>query len=299
MNLVEASQEYIHYITSVDQKSIKTIESYKRELNQYLLYLKENHIERIEDIRYEMILDFIRFKKDQLANSSINHLIVVIRSFHQYCEWNYGLNDPSALLKNYSSEKKLPIYLSEKEIEKLLTLQNDHPQEIAHVAILEMIYGCGLRVSECCQLQLQQVHLEKKMVKVLGKGNKERMVPMNGQQVRALERYLYQVRPHWCTKKSAYLFLNSKGHVYKREEIHGMIKKRCALLNLNPSISAHSLRHSFATHLLDGGADLRTVQELLGHSDISTTQIYTHIQNKRLKDAYANFHPRNKKGDLK
>ena len=295
MNLVEAHQEYLHHITAVEQKSMKTIESYERELNRYLAFLESRLFQRVEDVKYQDIMDYIALKKENLAPSSLNHLIVVIRSFHQFCEWRFGIENPAALIKSQKSEKKLPVYLSESELELFLTPLSEDAQEIAQVAIFELIYGCGLRVSECCSMQLGQVHLDRKMLRCRGKGDKERMIPMNDRQVAAITRYLDEIRPKWAGKRTQALFVNSRGTPYKREEIHVMIKKRCQKLGLDERISAHSLRHSFATHLLDGGADLRTVQELLGHSDISTTQIYTHIQNKRLKDAYANFHPRSKK----
>ena len=133
------------------------------------------------------------------------------------------------------------------------------------------------------------------IIRVMGKGNKERLIPLNSRNIAAIKKYVDIVRKKRNVHKSPYLFLNQHGNPYTRQQIHIMLKNRCHSCQIDERISAHSLRHSFATHLLDGGADLRSVQELLGHSDISTTQIYTHVQNKRLKDAYASFHPRNRK----
>lgn len=295
MNLVEASQEYIRYISSVDQKSINTIKAYERELKLYVKTFNEMNLTALEDIHAEDVLNYLAVREKQVSSHSLNLTITVLRSFHEFCDVTFHVPNPTKIIKNRKVNRKLPVYLNETEIETLLKPRNDSPYEITMVAILEMIYGCGLRVSECCNMQLSQLHLERKMVKCHGKGDKERLVPMNERQIQAVERYLNEIRPRYAAKRSMTLFVTSGGHPYRREEIHVMLKKRCEELGLDSRISAHSLRHSFATHLLDGGADLRSVQELLGHRDISTTQIYTHIQNKRLKEAYSYFHPRNKK----
>lgn len=295
MNLKEALNDYVHYITAVDQKSIRTIESYQRDLIQYLTFLEKKGIEKVEQVDYMMMNEYIQSKR-LMAASTINHAIVSIRNFHEYCEVSYHVANPSIFLKSRKIGKRLPFYLSVEDVKKLLTYQDDSSQEICDVAILETIYGCGLRISECIHLTVNQVSFTHGYLKVMGKGSKERMIPMNASNIRALKRYVHEVRKQRNVSNRAELFLNTKGNPYARENIHNMIKNRCLSLNLDQRISAHSLRHSFATHLLDGGADLRSVQELLGHRDISTTQIYTHVQNKRLKDAYASFHPRNKKG---
>ncbi len=293
MTLEQALDEYIHYITAVDQKSIKTIQSYKNDLNQYIAYLTGNGIEKIEDVTYEAIHNYI-YSMNKAVNT-INHSIVTIRRFHEYCAVNFSIQNPAIYLKSFNKQTKLPHYLSIQDINSLLEYDDNSDQEILQVAMFETIYGCGLRVSECASLKIKQVSLKQKILKVKGKGNKERLIPMNQRNIEAIEKYVNFVRKKRDFHKSPYLFINSKGKPFLREEIHVMLKKRCAKKGLDTRISTHSLRHSFATHLLDGNADLRTVQELLGHSDISTTQIYTHIQNKRLKDAYASFHPGNRK----
>ena len=154
-----------------------------------------------------------------------------------------------------------------------------------------MLYGCGLRVSECCELRLQQLHLKQGLVRVIGKGSKERMVPLHEEGIQALLQYLQYVRPQWEQTRSPYVFINHLGHPLTRQYVHQMIKRTLQSLGMSTAYSAHSFRHSFATHLLDGGADLRVVQELLGHSYIQTTQIYTHVQGRRLRQAYDAFHP--------
>ena len=153
-------------------------------------------------------------------------------------------------------------------------------------------YGCGLRVSELCQLEYSSLHLQNDFLRIKGKGNKQRIVPIHHQCKEALIHYLDKVRIHRVVKKTNYVFLNEHGNQLQRGSVHALIKKNLRKCGLNEQLSAHSFRHSFASHLLDGGADLRSVQELLGHSDISTTQIYTHIQNKTLCEQYAYIHPR-------
>ena len=154
--------------------------------------------------------------------------------------------------------------------------------------ILLTLYSCGLRVSELCSLKRNDVHLSEKILKVTGKGDKERIIPIVDACVQQMELYLNLVRKNWQKKTLPNFFINQYGRVLTRQYVHNLIKKKCEECNLNPNLSAHSFRHSFASHLLDGNADLRIVQELLGHSDIQTTQIYTHIQNKRLVNAYDN-----------
>lgn len=296
MELWEALDNYLHYITSVDQKSVRTIQSYKQDLKKYLLFLNQHGMNTVEKITYQSVHDYILSMQSIYASSSINHAITSIRLFHEYCEVEYHCANPSVYLKSSKAEKSLPRYLSVKDVNTLLTPRSDKEQEICDVAILETIYGCGLRVSECTDLKVSQVSLSQNIVRVLGKGNKERLVPLNPSNSEAIRQYVNHVRKKRDCHKSAFLFLNHLGNPYSREQIHKMLKKRCKECKIDNRVSAHSLRHSFASHLLDGGADLRSVQELLGHSDISTTQIYTHIQNKRLKSAYDAFHPRNKKG---
>ncbi|MGN1343680.1 MAG: tyrosine-type recombinase/integrase, partial [Traorella sp.] len=271
MELKEALEEYIRYISTIDQKSLNTIQSYHHDLDQYLKYIEKKDIHQMEDITFDIINDYLSLLNNQYASSSINHTITSIKMFHEFCEMNYHINNPTIYLKSKRKEQKLPRYLSVEDVNRLLEYQDDSDQECCDVAILETIYGCGLRVSECCALNIRQVSLSSKLIKVKGKGNKERLVPLNERNIKAIQKYVQNVRLKRDHKKSSFLFINHLGNPYDREEIHTMLKKRCLRLNIDSRISAHSLRHSFASHLLDGGADLRSVQELLGHSDISTT----------------------------
>ena len=295
MDILDAKEDYLHYISAVDQKSLATISSYKRDLTKYCEYLLSIGIDQMEDITYDALQEFLSLQSDRKKASSVNRMIVVLHMFHGYVKMNHPeMDDVSAHVHGRKAGRKLPMYFNVSDIETLLNSFDDSDEGIFDQALLEILYGCGLRVSELCSLTLNQIHLEHGFLRVIGKGDKERMVPMHERSVKALQVYLKLVRPQWIQKREPYVFVNHLGHPVTRQYVHLLIKKQLALLGLDERLSAHSFRHSFASHLLDGGADLRVVQELLGHSDISTTQIYTHIQNKKLKDAYASFHPKAK-----
>lgn len=295
MNKEEALQEYLHYIRVIDQKSLATIRSYEQELREYIAFLQSKDIIQIEDVSYVILQEFLSLQSEQKKASSVNHLITSIHMFHRYLTMNYPrIPDPAMHIQGRKTTKRLPLYFNSKDIECLLDSFSANDMDLFHKAVLEILYGCGLRVSEVCELTLNQLHLEHGFLRVIGKGDKERMVPMHERSVQAVSAYLTLVRPSWIVRRSPYVFVNALGHQLTRQYVHTMIKERLRFCGLDERLSAHSFRHSFASHLLDGGADLRVVQELLGHSDISTTQIYTHIQNKKLKDAYASFHPKAK-----
>lgn len=293
MKLQDAYQDYIHNLRVIERKSENTILSYANDLKKYLAYLQEEGIEEVEDISHFIILDFLSELKQEHQTASVNHALSAIRMMHRYLSMTYPrLPDPTLHLRTLKKQKHLPRYFNHEDIQKLLDSFSESEKDIFEKCILELLYGCGLRVSELCSLTLNNVHLETKFLKIKGKGSKERIVPMHAACMRALIDYLEKVRDKREIRKSRYVFLNEHGNVLSRGSVHAMIKKNLRRCGLNEQLSAHSFRHSFASHLLDGGADLRSVQELLGHSDIATTQIYTHIQNKTLKDVYAKMHPR-------
>lgn len=295
MQVKNAIEDYIHYISVVDQKQLTTIHSYKRDLTIYYNYLNRFDIENMDQINYEVMQDFLLEQNKEKKATSMNRMITTLRTFHQYISFTYSnIVDPSIYLHNQKIGRKLPKYFNEHDMKQLLDDFDDSDIGIYHHTILELLYGCGLRVSECCELKLNQIHLEQGFIRCIGKGDKERMIPINKKAIEMVRCYLDVVRNGWIKKHSPYLFINSRGNHLTRQYVHTLIKKRLLLEDMDPTLSAHSFRHSFATHLLDGGADLRVVQELLGHGDIATTQIYTHVQNKRLKQAYTQFHPRSK-----
>lgn len=295
MRLQDAFQDYIHNLQVVEHRPLSTVSSYKSDLTIYLTYMKEQGIHNVEEITFSRIQDFLNIQADYRKHSSLNRLVSVIRMFHRYLAMTYiSIDDPSLHLESYKMSKKLPNYFRVEDIETLLNSFDNTKDGIFHKCILETLYGCGLRVSELCHLQLNQLHLEQGYMTIIGKGNKERLVPMHKRNIQAVQNYLNNVRNQWEVKRNPYVFLMRTGHVVNRQYVHLLIKDSLHHCGLDERLSAHSFRHSFASHLLDGGADLRVVQELLGHSNISTTQIYTHIQTKRLNEAYRSFHPRMK-----
>lgn len=296
MLIKDAFDDYIHYIQVVDQKSLTTISSYRNDLMRYIGYLENHNILQMEDIVYADIQDFLNEEASTKAISSINHMITVLHTFHQYISFTYDhIPNPSQYVRSSKGVKKLPRFFNIKDIEKLLNSFGNSNQELFEHAMLEVLYGCGLRVSELCSLTLNQIHLEQGFIRCIGKGDKERLIPIHERAIRVLEDYMQMVRRKWVKKRNIYVFINAKGNTVSRQYVHIVIKRNLERNQLDESLSAHSFRHSFASHLLDGGADLRVVQELLGHSDIATTQIYTHVQTKRLKQAYTSFHPHAKK----
>lgn len=295
MLIQDALEDYIHYISVVDQKALTSIQAYQRDLMIYQRFLMDQGITTIEDITYNAVQDFISEQRLTKKGNTINRMISSLHNFHHYITWNNpNMNDPSMFIKSKKEGRKLPKYFNVHDIEVLLNGFDDSDQGLYHHAMLELLYSCGLRVSELCSLTMNQIHLDQGFLRVIGKGDKERMIPIHERAVSVLRQYLEHVRPTWQTKRLPNVFINQLGHATTRQYVHTLIKNKLQEHHLDERLSAHSFRHSFATHLLDGGADLRVVQELLGHSDIKTTQIYTHVQNKRLKDAYTAFHPRAK-----
>lgn len=295
MLIQDALEDYIHYISVVDQKALTSIQAYQRDLMIYQRFLMDQGITTIEDITYNAVQDFISEQRLTKKGNTINRMISSLHNFHHYITWNNpNMNDPSMFIKSKKEGRKLPKYFNVHDIEVLLNGFDDSDQGLYHHAMLELLYSCGLRVSELCSLTMNQIHLDQGFLRVIGKGDKERMIPIHERAVSVLRQYLEHVRPTWQTRRLPNVFINQLGHATTRQYVHTLIKNKLQEHHLDERLSAHSFRHSFATHLLDGGADLRVVQELLGHSDIKTTQIYTHVQNKRLKDAYTAFHPRAK-----
>lgn len=297
MELKEAIQEYIEHISVVDQKALTTIQSYHNDLMKYEQYLISIGIHTVEEVQYATIQNFLLEKSSVLKSSSINRLIVSLKGFHRYVSQQHpSILNPTLFIRSNKAAKRLPNFLTKDELLRMLEVQEDDKDKaLFHRVILEVLYGCGLRISECCNLTLNDIHLREGFIKTLGKGDKERLVPINDTAAKQLQYYIDILRVDWNKKRLPYVFINRIGNKLGREYVDSMIHKRALAANITKKVSAHTFRHSFATHLLDGNADLRIVQELLGHSDIATTQIYTHVQTERLKNVYLQAHPMHKK----
>lgn len=289
MDLHEALSDYKLNLSLVENKSKKTIEAYMSDLTHYIDYLNQKNINNVEEITILTVDNYLNSFTKEYSSNSINRVLASVRSFHKFISLNHeSIKDPTLYIHTHKHNEHLPIYASVQDLKVLFDSFSNSDIDIYHKTILLTLYSCGLRVSELCSLKRNDVHLSEKILKVTGKGDKERIIPIVDACVQQMELYLNLVRKNWQKKTLPNFFINQYGRVLTRQYVHNLIKKKCEECNLNPNLSAHSFRHSFASHLLDGNADLRIVQELLGHSDIQTTQIYTHIQNKRLVNAYDN-----------
>ena len=300
MKVSQAIKEYIMSLSYAEGRADNTVESYSRDLKKYESFLNENNITDVESVKDVHINEFVNKINKQYSSATINRLKTSIRNFHRFLNFKYDFKDPSINLTVSKGEKRLPIYATEDEIERLMSVFNDDiPEELFNHAILETIYGLGLRVSECCNLKTNQVNLNEGFVNVIGKGNKERLIPIPDKTKQIMNLYFRNVRPLWLKKSTNNFFINKFGRVIYSEYVEKMLRESNIKANIKKHITPHKLRHSYATHLLQGGADLRVIQELLGHSDISTTEIYTHIDSKRLMDIYSKAHPFANLNDLK
>lgn len=296
MKTTNAIKDYIYSIQS-EGKADNTLKSYQRDLKIYLKYLDDLNIENIEDVDDKDIREFIVYLDDEYANSSVNRIKVSIRNFHRFLNFKCEIKDPTVSVKVSKGEKRLPVYCTIEEIEKLMNSFKDTPEDILNHTILETIYGLGLRVSECTNLKISQVNLKDGFVNVLGKGGKERIIPIPSSTKNMMDLYFSNIRPLWLNNGNNSFFINKYSKSIYPVYVERLLHNKCVELNFKKHITPHKLRHSYATHLLEGGADLRSIQELLGHSDISTTEIYTHIDTKRLKKSYLDYFPLANKED--
>ena len=289
--------QYLNYLLVEKGLGKKTLDAYSRDLARYFEFLKQESIENLGENDTALILKhLIDMKKDGLGARSRARHLVTIRGFYRFLVQEKIIKaDPSRTIDLPKSGLKLPEVLSADEINSLLeTPGTDTPRGLRNAAMLELLYASGLRVSELINLKLLDINLEAGFVRVFGKGSKERIVPMGSGAINALQDYLKSGRPNLLKADltSSYLFVARAGKPMTRQGFWKLLRK-CALeAGLKRKISPHSLRHSFASHLLEGGADLRSVQVMLGHVDITTTQIYTHVATERLREIHGRFHPR-------
>ncbi|MBU6948037.1 site-specific tyrosine recombinase XerD [Staphylococcus haemolyticus] len=289
-------EEYLKFIQIEKGLSENTIGAYRRDLKKYQLYMQEQKIAHIDFIDRQTIQECLGSLIDQGASAkSIARFISTIRSFHQFAlREKYAAKDPTVLIETPKYEKKLPDVLDVEEVIQLLetpdlTKNNGYRDR----TILELLYATGMRVTELIQIEIEDVNLIMGFVKAFGKGNKERIIPLGDTVIEYLDTYINTVRPQLLKKTvTNVLFLNLHGRPLTRQGIWKLIKQYGLRANITKTLTPHTLRHSFATHLLENGADLRAVQEMLGHSDISTTQLYTHVSKTQIRQMYNQFHPR-------
>ncbi len=287
---------FLDYLSVERGLADNTISSYREDLNSYLGFIAENHIDTLSKTTKNNITDFMLFQKNKgISANSIARRLAAIKSFYRFLVRERILNiDPTSLIETPKLWKRIPETLSVSEVEVLLNQPDTRDtQGVRDRAILETLYACGLRVSEAVNLRLDNVNLEIGFLRCIGKGNKERVIPLGQKAIQSIKRYLEVSRLKLLGKKeSEFLFVSRLGKKISRQSFWKLIKKYAQSAKIKKPIKPHLLRHSFATHLLERGADLRCVQEMLGHANISTTQIYTHINKDRLKAIHRMYHPR-------
>ena len=273
-----------------------TMDAYKRDINQYLMYLGDLDLQNLSDVKTTHVRDYIRVLNDGgMAPASISRIISSIRTYYRFLSSENILNEnPVLLINNPKLPKKLPDVLSEEEISLIINAIQESSQFYQRdKAIIEMLYSCGIRVTELCNLEMSNLFIDEDLIRVMGKGSKERLLPLGVRSKKYVNEYIKHSRnSHMKKSGSSFVFVSRNGNQLTRAMINIILNKWTQVSGLKKSVSPHKLRHSFATHLLEGGADLRFVQALLGHSDISTTQIYTHIDKHYLKEVYKIHHPR-------
>lgn len=298
MSIFEAIDCFLNHVAVEKRLAKNTLESYARDLRIWSDHACNNRSipANLAQLEPQHILQFLIWRSRQKVKSrTLSRHLVVLRNFFRFCyEEKIITKDITAHLEFPHPQLKLPVALSGQEVEKLLAAPDQTtPLGLRNKAMLELLYAAGLRVSELVHLELNHIHAQAGFVIAYGKGSKERLVPVGRSALRALEVYLTQGRPKLLRqKKSTYVFITNRGRFLTRQAFWIALKKYGVSKGIKTNLSPHVLRHSFATHLLEGGADLRSVQVMLGHADISTTQIYTHVSRKHLLKVHEKFHPR-------
>lgn len=292
----EFLQEFLNHLFVERGLAKNTMMAYQKDLAQYIAFLEKNGSCDPDMIKRENITDYMQKQKARgLSATSICRSLAAIRMFHRFmARERIAKEDPTHLLETPKTWKRVPDVLTSSEIESMiLAAQGRQDQQIRDQAILEVLYASGMRVSELADLKTENANTEIGYVRCIGKGQKERIVPIGKQAREAIKKYLEKVRGNVVKSNAVpYLFVSRLGKRISRQSIWKIIKFYAKKAGIKKAIKTHTLRHSFATHLLEHGADLRSVQEMLGHSDIATTQIYTHVDRERLRSIHKQFHPR-------
>ena len=288
-------EEYVLFLTVEKGLSQTSIDAYKTDLRQYQVYIENKNITDINKISTEVIIGFLKqLSDDGKSKKTMSRMQSTIKNFHQFLMNEQAMDhNPTIKLSSIKQETTIPEYLTVDEMNKLLETPDQTPAGIRDQLIMEVLYACGLRVSEIIALKTDDLNLDMGFIKVTGKGSKERIVPVTDFVSRLINDYISGVRLELLKELNTnQLFLTNRGKGFTRQGLWKMIKKYAIISGINKTITPHTFRHSFATHLIENGADLRAVQELLGHTDINTTQIYTQISNVKIREMYKTYHPR-------
>lgn len=295
MKIDDAIQDFLNYCIFEKGLTDRSKISYENDLKVYKVFLNKRGISDVSKIRSDDIKEFLKIRSNE-ESSTIAHNLTVIKNFHTYLlKEDIVKNDVSEFIDRPKLRKSLPKTLSIEDIDKLLDIKIVTPFDYRNKAMLELMYGCGLRVSELINLTLNDIDISNCLIRIFGKGSKEREIPIGEYSIHYLNEYL-KVRDELLKGKPCNkLFLNNHGSSITRQGFFKMLKKILKEKGLNTDVSPHTLRHSFATHLINRGADLRSIQEMLGHSDISTTKIYTKVSDEKVLEEYNLHHYRSKK----
>ena len=288
--------KYLSHLSIERGLSNNSLSSYEKDLNRYLKFLQTRKVDSLESVKPEHISQLLwQLREKNLKANSISRNLSAIRGFHKFLvKEEFSSVDPTVVLESPKIGRKLPVVLTYPEVSKILE-QADVSTFLGlrDRAILEMMYACGLRISEAIGLSVNDLFLKDGFIRVFGKGSKERVVPIGSEAVHWLRRYLIKARPHLAKQFSQnILFLNNRGRKLSRMGVWKILQFYVQKVGIKKKVYPHTLRHCFATHLLEGGADLKAVQEMLGHADISTTEIYTHLDTSYLKQVHKEAHPR-------
>ncbi len=296
MKEIQAIKRFKRFLQTEKGLSPNSIYSYTYDLKKFSDFLSRNDKDMLTATN-EDVQQFLKFEKTKKHNSSrtLARSLAAIRQFYNFVSDTFGsMENPTSTIITPHIEKTLPDYLTVTEMELLFgSISENEPFELRDKAIFELLYSCGLRISEAVELRLGDVDFDNDFIKVRGKGDKERLVPLGSEAKRLLRKYLKESRPMILGERlSDYSFISKKGSMLNRKSVWRLLKGYVDKTEIRKNITPHTLRHSFATHLVENGADLRSVQELLGHVDISTTQVYTHLARKELQKIHKRFHPK-------
>ena len=295
MIIKDAIEDFLNYCIFEKGLSNKTKDSYKNDLLVYMSFLNSRGVDDVTKIKSDHIKDFLKIRNDE-ETTTIAHNLTVIKNFHTYLLKEKIVNvNVSEFIERPKLKKALPKTLSVEDVDKLLDIKLITPFDYRNKAMLELMYGCGLRVSELVNLEMNDIDITNCLIRIMGKGSKERDIPIGEYSIYYLNKYLEVRNSLLKNKPCNKLFLNNHGSGMTRVGFFKNLKNLLKQKGLNPEVSPHTLRHSFATHLINRGADLRSIQEMLGHSDISTTKIYTRISDEKVIEEYNEYHLRSKK----